>query len=58
MDGAGAKRPPTSTIRPFTWSNGFTIVDADNIDYEATIEDATVFTRPWNIEFRVTRRSS
>ena len=27
----------------------FTLADANTIDYEVTIDDATVFTRPWTI---------
>jgi hypothetical protein len=27
----------------------FTLVDADHINYEATIEDKTIYTRPWKI---------
>jgi hypothetical protein len=29
----------------------FTIVDAETIHYEATIDDPKVFTRPWNVAF-------
>jgi hypothetical protein len=28
----------------------YTLLDADHIQYQATIEDPKVFTRPWNIE--------
>ncbi len=27
----------------------FTLADADHINYEATIEDKTIYTRPWTI---------
>jgi hypothetical protein len=33
----------------------WTMVAADRIDYEATIEDPKVFTRPWKIAFAVNR---
>ena len=34
----------------------FTVVDADTIDYEATIEDPKVYTRPWKIVFTAARQ--
>jgi hypothetical protein len=34
----------------------YTLVDADHIDYEATIEDPKVFTKPWKINFLIYRR--
>jgi hypothetical protein len=33
----------------------FTIVDANNIDYEITIEDPTLFTKPWKVAGYFTR---
>ena len=33
----------------------YTMVDADTIHYEATVEDPTVFTRPWKIAFNIVR---
>jgi hypothetical protein len=33
----------------------FTLVDADTIHYQATIDDADVFTRPWTIAFPIRR---
>jgi hypothetical protein len=35
----------------------FTMADADNIDYEANVEDPLVFTRPWKMAFGVWRRA-
>jgi len=34
----------------------YTLVDADHINYEATIEDKTVFSRPWKIALPLYRR--
>ena len=34
----------------------YTLVDRDHIDYEATLEDAKVFTRPWKIRMPLYRR--
>jgi hypothetical protein len=31
--------------------------DADNIDYEATIEDANIFTRPWKVAYGIWKRA-
>jgi hypothetical protein len=35
----------------------WTMVTADRIDYEATMEDPTVFTRPWKIALTINRRT-
>ena len=34
----------------------FTLADADHINYEATIEDKTIYTRPWKISTVFYRR--
>jgi hypothetical protein len=34
----------------------WTLVDANTISYEATIEDANVFTQPWTVAFDIVRR--
>jgi hypothetical protein len=33
----------------------YTMVDMNTIDYEARIEDPTVYTRPWTMAFALTR---
>ena len=35
----------------------FTLIDANTIRYEATVEDANVFTRPWKIQFNAFTRA-
>jgi hypothetical protein len=35
----------------------FTIAGPDHVDYEATIEDPNVFTRPWTMKFDVWKRA-
>jgi hypothetical protein len=34
----------------------YSLVDADTMQYEATIEDAKVFTRPWTIRMNLQRQ--
>jgi hypothetical protein len=34
----------------------YTLIDADHLRYEAVIEDATVFSRPWTISLPLYRR--
>jgi hypothetical protein len=36
----------------------WTMVDANTIDYEVTIEDAKVFTRPWKVAFAINRNKT
>ena len=36
----------------------FTRVDAETIDYEATITDPTRFTRPWTVRFPLSQDQS
>ncbi len=35
----------------------FTIVDANNIDYDVTLDDPNVFTRPWKMSYDVWKRA-
>ena len=34
----------------------FSLADADHINYEATIEDPAIYTRPWKISIIIYRR--
>ena len=43
--------PALRMVERWTWR------DADNVDYEATIEDPNVFTKPWKMRFGVWKRA-
>ncbi len=48
-------RTPTSRLHLV---ERFTRVDAETIDYEATITDPTRFTRPWTVRFPLSQDQS
>jgi hypothetical protein len=47
--------PQTESLRVV---ERFTLVDANTIDYQATIEDSTMYTRPWTVAIPLHRDSS
>ena len=50
-------RPATSTARQLRLTERYTLRDADTIEYEVTIEDPKVFTRPWKISMALHRQT-
>ena len=46
----------TFTSPALTMEERLTYVDANTLHYQATIEDAKVFSRPWKISFPLYRR--
>jgi hypothetical protein len=51
-DRAGNYRGPSTTV-----TERYTKVSDDRIDYEATIEDAAIYSRPWTIRMPLYRRT-
>jgi len=51
LDRSGNYLTPTATV-----TERFKMVDANHIDYEATIEDPSVFVKPWKITMPLYRR--
>jgi len=51
MDRAGNFLSPNATV-----TERFTLKDATHIDYEATIDDPTVYSRPWKIKMPLYKR--
>jgi hypothetical protein len=52
LDRAGNFRGTSTTV-----TERYTMVHEDRIDYEATIEDPTIFSRPWTIRMPLYRRA-
>ena len=52
----GSTGPATSTAMRCTSSSATRLMDADHINYEVTIEDPKVFTRPWKMRMVLYRR--
>ena len=52
----GSTGPGTSTATRCTSSNGLTATGPDHLNYEVTIEDPNVFTRPWKMSMPLYRR--
>ena len=50
IDGGGAFYTPSARV-----VERYTLVDADTIDYEATIDDPIVFTKPWKLAAAIVR---
>jgi hypothetical protein len=51
MDRAGDYLSPNATV-----TERFTMKDHDHLDYEVTIDDPTVFTKPWKMSMPLYRR--